>query len=224
MRYYLLFIIFLLLLTKVNAQQSCSGKYKIVWKDGSSRIVRGSIIYVYKGGKTKYLFISKKDTIIPAQTQSITRLGWEDSLKGLPDEDKRYWLFKTIKGKISAYSVLPNGRGLAYLEKDSTRIPFTVENLLPLLKDNTILYKRYERTVKLVNRQQVHPNRRLVGATLYVAGVMGICIYSLSAPQPLGTLIDVAAIGTTIILYSVQASRLYPLEAIRIYNYRYSNN
>jgi len=167
----------------------------------------------------KDVLIYGEHTITPDQTQSVTRLGDLEPLEGLTSEDKRFWLFKTIKGKISAYAALPNGRGLQLLEKDGVRVPFTIENILPLLKDDSSLYRRYERSLKVFIRQKRHPVARVVEASLLTSLVIGLSVYSLYVPSPAATLLDITVIGATAVLIIVRATRLYPLEAIRQYNY-----
>ncbi len=210
---------FFLLFFHANAQNY--GRYKVVFTDGTSKIVKGRIAYVVNGDSLpKDVLICRKHTIVPSQTQSIAWLvGYdEQGLQGLPSDDKRFWLFKTINGKISAYAALPNGRGLEYLEKDGVRVPFTIENILPLLNDNASLYKRYERSLKVFQRQKRHPNAGLLEASFVSLSVIGLCIYSLYA-TPVAALTDIAVIGTTSVLIAARISRLYPLEAIRQYNY-----
>ena len=219
MKKYFIVPLFVLFILQVNAQRN-SGKFKVVFNDGSTKIVRGRIEYVaHKDSADKDVLICSKQVITPAQTKSVTWLGSYDSLPGMASEDKHFWLFKTIKGPISAFAALPNGRGIKYLEKDGLRVPFSFENLWPLFKDDSSLYKRYGRSLKVFVWQRSHPGAALTGASLLTATIVGLSIGALFSAPPFPALIGVTVLTTTTVLIAVRASRLYPLEAINEYNY-----
>jgi len=180
---------------------SVEGKYKVVYKNGASQILRGTLSY--HSGKDYFNYY--KYEVTPSQTLYIAKMsGNREVERGIPSADSAVWLFPTIKGKITVFSVLPNRHGrMDYIKKAEIIVPFTPEALLEMVKDKNAVYQKYSRIQERKHKRQALQKK----PGIILAEVFGLLLLSAigsgASATPAGSELDLATIGVGIIVLTV---------------------
>jgi hypothetical protein len=186
--------------------------FKVVFKDGSSRVINGLINSI---SHKNLALLSKDTTIYPKETQYISIIKDGKEIIGMASPDSSCWLFTSIKGKISVYSAIPELKGrMDRIEKNGILVPYTVENFSNMLSDNPQLQNKYNRYVKRVKNQIVMRKNGTFLLVLLGAGLVGGAV-GVILPPTSGFIFAGACLGAAVI---IRKTAFTPFKAVEQYN------